>query len=648
MFWPAKKTRFTSFYIIAVQFFGTLPWQANAQDYCTLDEPANLLTYLIVDEDNNSIGTAFPIDDRGLFITAKHIVQYNNANSLKITNERYFHEFNFSVLMSGAYNTTDIFKPYIYDDWAIIKADIGNSSLVPFNFRADDVSSIDTSEVSSHSPLGSHTALSLMPFASTSAVPCTANDVMVLSLLEYQKGESGAPISEGRCVYGLTSRFDQDYLKFLEGIVDKQQVFQAIQAVVDQLKESEGALRENVLEEALKDNQDQDFLDCIGGSEVQCAAHHIDEFRELTASLQRVVVTPLSCASNSFLRSSLSSTSKNDLITFRKEPPSEIDQILSSPVLNDRDLIDFARKISTVKSVREKWSWVSFLQLLEKVRNIDYDLFENKEGAKQVLRNALILISRDHGMINLLQQFKDLDAEAVEQQRNILEQERLALEARLEDLEAQQGQVSTTISIINQQTSGGASSPFPIPSPNLETAIMAREKINDDISLARRKLEGISKNLEKVSDKSDILYNIEQSSQNYNMDFSDNEEKNRKIIEIIEESIASEYPVNSYSGELQDPVATPYVSGSFVSDLDASADPAVRFLGDSQSSMAWGVDVGVGVGVGGGSTLLLDGASVTAPLGVDSSLMPSSPSNPFGEAGFGGSAAGGFGGGTGQ
>ncbi|QXI66110.1 hypothetical protein CP157_03902 (plasmid) [Paracoccus marcusii] len=635
---PASRIKIAKTYTIAMHFFINLTWQANAQDYCALDEPANQLTYLIVNEQNIPIGTAFPIDDRGLFITAKHLIQYNNENSLKITNNRYFHEFEFSVLMSGAYNTTDIFNPYIYDDWAIIKADIGENSIIPFNFRVDDVSSIDTSEVSAHSPIGSHPAQSLMPFTSTTTVPCKANDVMVLSLLDYQKGESGAPISEGRCVYGITSRFDQDYLNFLNGIVDQQQVFQAIQAVVDQLNASEGALRENILEDALEDMQDQDLIDCIAGSEVQCAARHIDDFRELTASLQRVVITPLSCASDSLLRSAFNDTSQNDLMLFSKNPPSEIDLILSTPVLNDRDLIDFSRKISTIRSVREKWSWVSFLQLMEKVRNIDYGSFDNEDGAKKILRNALVLISMEHGMVNLLHQFKDLDVEEMEQQRNIIEQQRAELQARLEELESRQSQVSTTISILNQQT-GGAD--YPEPPPSLEMAVNAREEIIGDISIAKRQMEDLSGNLEKILESSGSLYDVNDSSVIYDASSIGNEDKNIKIADILEESIASEYPTDSYIWERQKSIATPYVSG-YISDIDASADPLDRFIKDGNSPMAWGIETEVREG----STLFIDGVTVTAPFDADSSPMPYSPFG-SGETDLGGSAGGGFMGGIG-
>lgn len=586
---PKKKaTRATLNSFLALYFVGVLTSQAAAQVYCDSDEPENQLTYLLTDEQSLPIGTAFPIDDRGLFLTAKHLVQYNNADSIRLVNKKYFHEFKFSVVATGAYNTTDIFNPYIYDDWAIIKADIGNKSIVPFKFRADDLNNLSVDKLAAHSPIGSHSAQSQVPFITTSTVPCSANDIMVLSLLEYQKGESGAPVSEGICAYGVTSRFDQDYLSFLDGIVGEQHAFEAINAVVDQLEKSNGALREDVLEEALKKAEDPDLVSCIKGSQMQCAAQHIDEFRELLASIQRVVITPISCVSDSVLRAAFNNTTASQLISFKGNPPSEIDDALSFPILNDQDLTEFSRKIASIRTVRERWSWVSFLQLMDKVSKLNFNNFYNKDGAKAVLRDSLALISTEHGMVNLLQQFREMEVEVKAEQLNAMQSERLALQTQLETLGKQQDQVSATISILNQQTGLGSSFGFPSlapPSSNkaIQEALEAGEEISKAISKIRTQVADLTNIIESTSQSSDFFKNFDASPTLEDVSTSlsfEAEERDRQIREKIEQSIASEYPSKFYNPDTNYPnsVLAPYVSGPYSSSIDTPNDQAPRFF----------------------------------------------------------------------
>lgn len=426
---------------------------ASAQDSnCVPSDPPASSTFIIKTKSGTTLGTAFPIDPRGIFLTAKHLIYQHDISNLVVENlDNKSFEIS-QILAHGTYNRADTSKLNVFDDWAILAADVASYEKDFFSFPYDRSNVVDFSTLSAHSHLGSSSVTSTLGRHDSNSSTCTSESVVVATLSGYQKTSSGAPISKDLCAYGVTSRFDASYRGFLgdfsSNLMDLQKLNSLSIQIYERLKE--GKMKINFIDSLISDLDDVDLERCVQSSETQCIAKHVDQLRKTLSSLEYVVITPISCISENVLESYLSPQGDD----FRTAISSiaqghKVNELLNYEIKSYSDVKDFASRVQSRTNITS-WSWISYLELVNK-----YLQLPSRELNTKPIERAIHNIGMEIGgvffkdrVVKLYYDKRDefyrlqiadlrrrearLKQEAIEQQRIVLSK-RLQLERAIRD-----------------------------------------------------------------------------------------------------------------------------------------------------------------------------------------------------------------------
>lgn len=365
-----KKIMRSVFKIIVLVASALACKTASAQSVCDVNGQPEHNTFIITSRDGTALGTAFPIDSRGLFLTAKHLIYHRDVQELivKRVDDGTVSFPIAGVIHSGSYNRTDFSKLNLFDDWSIFWVEVDTYDGDVFLFPYDRASDQTFSSLSAHSHQGVSNVTSTIARAPYPSDACSSEAMVVASLSQYRKTSSGAPISDSQCVFGVTSRFDASYRGFVADFSDDLDAITSLNSLSVEIYErlSSGELRENFIEEILSKVDDGNLRSCIESSEIQCMAQHVDQLRDTLSSLEAVVITPMSCVAetivteyfdrnNGRLRAALKGLSST----------SKVRKLLDAEISSDVDARRYARSIQSRINIVH-WSWLSYVELLEK------------------------------------------------------------------------------------------------------------------------------------------------------------------------------------------------------------------------------------------------------------------------------------------
>lgn len=367
---------------------------ASAQSVCEARGQPEHNTFTITSQDGTVFGTAFPIDPRGLFLTAKHLIYQRDVQQLTV--ERVDGVVSFpiaGVIHSGAYNRTDFSKLNLFDDWSIFWVEVDTYDGDVFPFPYDRASGQTFSSLSAHSHQGVSNVTSTIAKAPYPSDACSSEAMIVASLSQYRKTSSGAPISDSQCVFGVTSRFDASYRGFVTDFSDNLDAIEHLNSLSVKIYErlSSGELRENFIEELLNKVEDDNLRSCIATSEIQCMAQHVDQLRDTLSALDAVVITPMSCVAETVVTEYFRETDGELRNALRSlSSTSKIRELLDTEISTDIDALSYARSIQSRANIVH-WSWLSYVELLEKY----LVLTDTTEINVRPIRTALVNIGNE-------------------------------------------------------------------------------------------------------------------------------------------------------------------------------------------------------------------------------------------------------------
>lgn len=435
---------------------------ANAQSVCDGRERPEHNTFTIAAQDGRAFGTAFPIDSRGLFLTAKHLIYQRDVQELIVKRAGSTVSFPIAgVIHSGAYNRTDFSKLNPFDDWSIFWIEVDTYDGDIFHFPYDRASRQAFSSLSAHSYQGVSNVTSTIARAPYPSDACSSEAMIVASLSRYRKTSSGAPISDNQCVFGITSRFDASYREFVTGFSGNLDAIESLNSLSVEIYErlSSGELRENFIEELLNKVDDEDLRSCIEESEIQCMAQHVDKLRDTLATLDAVVITPMSCVAETIVAEYFDRDNDDLRAALRGlSSTSKVRELLDAEISSTGDALSYARSIQSKGNIVH-WSWLSYVELLEKY----LVLADTTDINVKPIRTALVNIGTEiagHGFRDFIRDaYREVRDEEFRRQIAELAEARSAARS---ELEMQRQIVGSIRSELDNHTKS-PNLPFPFP-----------------------------------------------------------------------------------------------------------------------------------------------------------------------------------------
>lgn len=367
---------------------------ANAQSICDAKEKAEHNTFTIAAQDGRAFGTAFPIDSRGLFLTAKHLIYQLDVQELTVRRADGTVSFPIAgVIHSGAYNRTDLSKLNPFDDWSIFWIEVDTYDGDVFPFLYDRASGQDFSSLSAHSYQGVSNVTATIARAPYPSDACSSEAMIVASLNRYRKTSSGAPISYNQCVFGVTSRFDASYQGFVTNFSDNLDAIESLNSLSVEIYErlSSNELYQNFIEELLGKVDDENLRSCIEDSKTQCMAQHVDKLRDTLSTLDAVVITPMSCVAETIVTEYFDRNNDELRVALKGlSSTSKVRELLDVVISSDMDALGYAQSIQSRANIVH-WSWLSYVELVEKY----LVLADTTEINVKPIRTALVNIGSE-------------------------------------------------------------------------------------------------------------------------------------------------------------------------------------------------------------------------------------------------------------
>lgn len=458
---------------------------ANAQSACDGRGQPEHNTFTIAAQDGRVFGTAFPIDSRGLFLTAKHLIYQRDVQELTVRRVDGTVSFPIAgVIHSGAYNRTDFSKLNLFDDWSIFWVEVDTYDGDVFPFPYDRASGQTYSSLSAHSHQGVSDVTSTIARAPYPSDTCSSEAMIVASLSQYRKTSSGAPISDNQCVFGVTSRFDASYRGFVADFSDNLDAIERLNSLSLEIygRFSSGELRENFIEEVLKKVDDEDLRSCIEASEIQCMAQHVDKFRDALSTLDAVVVTPMSCVAETIVIDYFDRNNDELRVALKGlSSTSKVRELLDVEISSDEDALRYAGSIQSTTNIVH-WSWLSYVELLEKY----LVLADTTDVNVKPIRTALVNIGTEiagHGFRDFIRDaYRKVRDEEFRRQIAELAEARSAARS---ELEMRRQIVGSIRSELDNHTSS-TNLPFPFPNNGNGPRF---QQLQRDLIEAERRLE---------------------------------------------------------------------------------------------------------------------------------------------------------------
>lgn len=394
-------------------------------------------------------GTAFAIDPRGILMTARHITLGLPTGSYVQRGEDGPKLSIDQVLRSGSFRIGLNHG----DDWSIFSVDMTRPDgqtrppLRTLRVRYDEFLYDYPSELATLSPPATKRPIDAAfdQFGRPNRLPCGPSDAVRISIAGYSKGESGSPLSNGACLYGITSQYsERDVATALREMLAIDRLSSRVIAAFESLEEKVGTeeisfdqLIEEVAAEVASNNGDKSIVrNCLEERTPQvCARDFVDQIRALNESLQNVNITPVSCFAESLM---------NDVVTPPAQAPFLFDGVTASPLvrfnLNPSDMSDLNEYALSLESPDNDWSLISFYELLASISFFE-DRYPDSVDASRRLRNSVSAVASRLKLHKLVQEYSYARGLLVGAARASRVAQVEELKARSASIEAQQEQV---------------------------------------------------------------------------------------------------------------------------------------------------------------------------------------------------------------
>lgn len=444
-------------------------------------------------------GTAFVIDPRGILMTARHLtrdlpvggsdgayVKTADANAPKLQIEEILKNGRFGFSYNGG------------DDWSIFTVNMMRSNgqprapLVSFEIAYDAVIKDRPDSLSVHSLDGGRGIEGQFDaFGEPQSIPCDENDAVRVTLDGYLTGDSGSPLHQQACIFGVTSQYSLravsealremlDLERLSQGVLD---AFDRMEATGDPAASVE--LIQKIADEVTDSDADASIVrECLDDpTPTACARRFVDRTRELVESLEMVSVTPVSCVGETLLKDAI--TGASDLLAGASVKPAVVGDF--DPTIQE----EFIEDVNAIANNAGDWSFIAFFELLNVLRTFE-EQFPGRAAERERLWRAVRKVALSNSFHVLLSDFADGRRAILEERLAELEAQAAAAETQLADAGANIEEIQNRRRALSQRFVAGVEIRDPAAILEMEQLTLAETRFET----ARESLLGVRNELQ--------------------------------------------------------------------------------------------------------------------------------------------------------